>query len=246
MKFDFTVVNKRDGELRFVMDRSPFNLGRLENCDFQLNSRTVSRQHCELKLKRVGLTVMDLGSRNGTLINGELAPPGTRVPIRPGDILQIGKYTVRVGDVLQSTCDAGEQESNTPAIRSQTAVMASLEKLVAENIDSSTEFSENVSSETGNRAPVTWKTLHPATDAPKRPKPNKIANESDELLISSGNTESDNTISDEVITTVCGDDSNVDAAEKRRLELRARIEAMKAKDSKEAANRALKNFFNSR
>jgi class 3 adenylate cyclase len=59
-----------------------------------LASERVSRQHCELRSDGERLTVSDVGSSNGTLVNGE-AVTGTHVLV-PGDRVQIGDTEILV------------------------------------------------------------------------------------------------------------------------------------------------------
>ncbi len=58
----------------------------------------VSRFHAVVEYRRGVLGVRDLGSRNGTLVNGEKVEKGKR--LRTGDVVQIGmtKFVVDLGD----------------------------------------------------------------------------------------------------------------------------------------------------
>ena len=63
-------------------------LGRHPACDIYLPDRQISREHARLFHTADGFFVEDLGSKNGTFVNGE---PVTRpTSIRDGDLLQIG------------------------------------------------------------------------------------------------------------------------------------------------------------
>jgi pSer/pThr/pTyr-binding forkhead associated (FHA) protein len=65
---------------------------------------TVSRRHCLLELAEDGAWVRDLGSRNGTRLNGEpigppapdphaaAAPVGPPRPLQAGDVLRLGNH----------------------------------------------------------------------------------------------------------------------------------------------------------
>jgi hypothetical protein len=55
----------------------------------------VSRSHARLHVDGAELTVTDLGSTNGTSLNGseELLPPETPVPLRSGDRIHVGGWT---------------------------------------------------------------------------------------------------------------------------------------------------------
>jgi pSer/pThr/pTyr-binding forkhead associated (FHA) protein len=54
----------------------------------------VSRRHA-LLLRRPdgGVLVRDLGSANGTLLNGKEVPPGVDTPWNEGDTLAVGAWT---------------------------------------------------------------------------------------------------------------------------------------------------------
>ncbi len=48
----------------------------------------ISRRHAEIKCKDGRVTVMDLGSTNGTFLNGTLLPPNQEVPVGHGDVIR--------------------------------------------------------------------------------------------------------------------------------------------------------------
>jgi Mg-chelatase subunit ChlD len=63
-------------------------VGALEENDLVLNFPTISRYHAQLHLRGSKVEVEDLGSKNGTLINGTLIR--TRSELSPGDRLRFG------------------------------------------------------------------------------------------------------------------------------------------------------------
>jgi len=62
-------------------------VGRLKACDICLGDNNASRQHAALEREGTGWALVDLGSTNGTLVNGE---PVDRVRLRDGDVITIG------------------------------------------------------------------------------------------------------------------------------------------------------------
>jgi hypothetical protein len=64
-------------------------IGRADS-DLVINSKAVSRQHVNLNGTRRELTVTDLGSSNGTSINGVPCLEGEILFIEPGDTLVLG------------------------------------------------------------------------------------------------------------------------------------------------------------
>ncbi|MBZ0117536.1 MAG: EAL domain-containing protein, partial [Sandaracinaceae bacterium] len=57
--------------VRVSVDRRPFRIGRSAEADLILQSPRVSKLHAEIDKRGDGFLVRDLGSRNGTFVNGE-------------------------------------------------------------------------------------------------------------------------------------------------------------------------------
>ncbi len=79
----------------FLLERDMLIVGRAAPgavCDIALQDRSVSRPHA--RLERLpdgsGWGVVDLGSANGTRINGQLIRPEVCCPLRHGDVLAFG------------------------------------------------------------------------------------------------------------------------------------------------------------
>jgi ABC-type multidrug transport system ATPase subunit len=67
---------------------------------------SVSRHHAELRNTGDGFEILDLGSRNGTFLNGT---PVFRAPVTEQDVIGIGPATFRlVGDELREFLDRGD------------------------------------------------------------------------------------------------------------------------------------------
>ncbi|MEH0541963.1 ATP-binding cassette domain-containing protein [Streptomyces sp. B21-105] len=82
-------------------------IGRAADSDLVVDDLVVSRRHAELRaLPDGGHEIVDLGSHNGTYLNGL---PVDRAPVGPGDIVGIGHSAFcLVGDQLQEYVDTGE------------------------------------------------------------------------------------------------------------------------------------------
>jgi pSer/pThr/pTyr-binding forkhead associated (FHA) protein len=59
-----------------------------------LSDAKVSREHAALRVTAAGPTIQDLGSRNGTRVNGQLLT-GIQ-PLAPGDRIEIGGQTIEL------------------------------------------------------------------------------------------------------------------------------------------------------
>ncbi|WP_033280757.1 FHA domain-containing protein [Streptomyces sp. NRRL F-525] len=82
-------------------------IGRADDNDLVVDDLIVSRRHAELRAMPDGTyEIVDLGSHNGTYLNGQ---PVARAPVGPGDIVGIGHSAFcLVGDQLQEYVDTGE------------------------------------------------------------------------------------------------------------------------------------------
>ncbi|MER6378586.1 FHA domain-containing protein [Streptomyces sp. NPDC001250] len=82
-------------------------IGRAPENDLVVDDLIVSRRHAELRAHPDGTyEIIDLGSHNGTYLNGR---PVTRAPVGPGDIVGVGHSAFcLVGDELQEYVDTGE------------------------------------------------------------------------------------------------------------------------------------------
>ena len=77
---------------RFTV-KPPCTIGR-KNCDLILEDRYISRRHAELKIAENILTIEDLGSKNGTMVNGVTVTK--KRLIISNDLISIGSTKLRV------------------------------------------------------------------------------------------------------------------------------------------------------
>jgi len=77
----------------------PLTVGRAADADLVLADELVSRRHARVSQSGAGAVVEDLGSRNGTFVNGNQIHGPTR--LTPGDQLQLGVTLVELRSVTQ-------------------------------------------------------------------------------------------------------------------------------------------------
>jgi pSer/pThr/pTyr-binding forkhead associated (FHA) protein len=75
-------------------------VGRLRSSDIWIDDIGVSRRHCTITQCGDDLIVLDLGSMNGSYINGVHWKTGER-RLRHRDILQIGKAAFMIEEVAE-------------------------------------------------------------------------------------------------------------------------------------------------
>lgn len=89
-----------DRDVRFELAEGLHVLGRATDCDVVLAESSISRRHTELKYADGRVRVRDLGSHNGTHVNGIAAENWHDVG--PGDQLTLGRAVFTVGGAMES------------------------------------------------------------------------------------------------------------------------------------------------
>jgi pSer/pThr/pTyr-binding forkhead associated (FHA) protein len=100
-------------------------IGRGAGCTIVIDDPTISRVHVRLTVTEAGISVEDLGSRNGTLVNGERIASTT---LRSGDRLTLGSRTLELIDasatVTRLAISADGVTMIEPSARGRSTVMA--------------------------------------------------------------------------------------------------------------------------
>jgi predicted component of type VI protein secretion system len=100
MDFQLVVLRGRSATTALKLGDGVTTAGRHDDCQLRIKSSGVSRRHCQFFEKNGLLLVKDLGSSNGTMLNGKKIE-GQRV-LEPGDELVIGPVKLRVEKIGQA------------------------------------------------------------------------------------------------------------------------------------------------
>ncbi|MGC8641408.1 MAG: FHA domain-containing protein [Isosphaeraceae bacterium] len=103
MNYALHVVKGRSGVNTLRLVDGVNSIGRHDDCLIRIRSSQVSRRHCEVLMEGDALVVRDLGSSNGTFVNGKRVLG--KQTLNSGDVLTIGGVTLRV-DQLQGAAAA--------------------------------------------------------------------------------------------------------------------------------------------
>src|SRR5262245_26536530 len=73
--------------------REEIVVGSGDSADLQLTDPGVSRNHCRLRVQPDGYLLVDLGSTNGTFIDGRRV---VSAYLNPGEIIELGESLIRL------------------------------------------------------------------------------------------------------------------------------------------------------
>jgi pSer/pThr/pTyr-binding forkhead associated (FHA) protein len=108
----FVVVVSNSGKTqRFELPKTHFSIGRSTQADLKLEITGISRQHVEIKYENNQFHIMDMGSLNGTFVNGQKISPKKWAALRESDDLRIGMPPVILS---LNTYDAASLNTNLP------------------------------------------------------------------------------------------------------------------------------------
>ncbi|MEO0452866.1 MAG: FHA domain-containing protein [Verrucomicrobiota bacterium] len=141
----FEVLNSDFKGFIFYLEKGVSLIGRLEDCDIILPDASVSSHHCKLVQDANCIRVIDLGSTNGSRINGELITEGL---LQVGDTFQIGAVEVCLNVKLKRNLDQAIVQQKNSSI-----AQASM------NHTAKLELQKNTKSTSKITGPITWKNL---------------------------------------------------------------------------------------
>ena len=104
------IVKPTGGTEDLPLVKSRYSIGRLADNDIYVNDSDISRHHCLLQLQNSAFVIEDLGSHNGTYLNGRKVD---RATLNHGDRVKIGRHVILFlsGDPPASLPESGPTHS---------------------------------------------------------------------------------------------------------------------------------------
>jgi pSer/pThr/pTyr-binding forkhead associated (FHA) protein len=168
MNYVLQVVKGRSATTTLKLADAVTSIGRHDDCQIRIKSSQVSRRHCELFEAGGKLAIRDLGSSNGTFVNGKKIS-GQQV-LKSGDELTVGTVTLRVSKLGQGAAGEPKDASTPTAKASDTAVVDALP--VGDDQD---DFEVELSDE---QPPSDMDMIPLAEDEPTQPSGKKVSTKS--------------------------------------------------------------------
>lgn len=91
--------------------KDKFLIGRSDECHLRPKSESVSRRHCAIVIKDGRALLIDLKSRNGTLVNDKKLDPSKAKILKDGDKIRVGKLA------FTALIEAGVASTKKPVVK---------------------------------------------------------------------------------------------------------------------------------
>ncbi len=229
MQVKLKVIGGKNDAREIKISVPEFVIGRGEEAHLKPSSDLISRMHCSLKIENGAVTVADMGSRNGTFINGvKLGEPHTA---RSGDTLRVGRLQF---EILIDHAQPGNKKPRVAGVAEAAARTAEASSSGTDvfDEDSITDWLAPEAQDDSTRA------LHETQHFSLEETPTRMFVRGDEVAEGS----------DEGVPTPPEDISESDSSKTRKKRFRKLPprEKLKAESSKGAADDVLRKFFNRR
>jgi DNA-binding NtrC family response regulator len=96
LSIELVVVDGPSRGRRFTLEDGIARVGAASGNHLRLGDPTVSRVHCEVRVRSDAIVVKDCGSKNGTYVEGVRVKEGE---VRPGALVRVGASAFRIDDV---------------------------------------------------------------------------------------------------------------------------------------------------
>jgi pSer/pThr/pTyr-binding forkhead associated (FHA) protein len=103
------LLDAQHGNREIPLEKLPVLLGRGTDVGIQVLDSFASRRHCEISERDGALFLRDLGSKNGSFVNGHYA---TESSLRAGDTFTVGASTFVVLCESSEECRNAERTLN--------------------------------------------------------------------------------------------------------------------------------------
>jgi pSer/pThr/pTyr-binding forkhead associated (FHA) protein len=137
MNVNLVLLKKNGSHKFFPLPSSVTVIGRRHSCDLCIPLMSVSRKHCQLNYDDGVLKIRDLGSRNGTYLNGKRIID--EAVVQAGNSIGIGPLTfvLQIDGQPQTIAEPGSAVRSSPSQED-----AATEDIADEQLDTSAELDD--------------------------------------------------------------------------------------------------------
>ena len=124
------VVSRRQANHKVIVLKPETLIGRSAECNLRIASKEISRKHCRILITDDTVSVRDLGSANGTFVNGYRLDADTDYTVAPDSELTVGGVEFKVQ--FTPPPDSASNKDQTAAESSKSSQKQKKPKTVAE------------------------------------------------------------------------------------------------------------------
>jgi pSer/pThr/pTyr-binding forkhead associated (FHA) protein len=124
LKVDLKVLEGRQAGKTIPVPVKQFLIGREQDCHLRPNSELISRHHCVFSIDEFSVRLRDLGSTNGTYVNGTRID--SPITLKSGDRIAVGKLSFEVL-IRQGAPKSSESIPTSPASSDLSDVISTLD-----------------------------------------------------------------------------------------------------------------------
>lgn len=127
MGFQLVISEGKEAGREFEFDQDSVLIGRTAECDVILYEAGVSRKHARIQMEDAGIFIEDLGSSNGTKVNGETI--SKKQQLKGGDSISMGPVVFAFKPVeLEPAGPTAETESEEGGAHTRVVSLSELKK----------------------------------------------------------------------------------------------------------------------
>lgn len=121
------LIQSSDGKVQEVpFDRARITIGRKTGNDLHFNRPEISGTHAAFLLENDDFFVSDLGSTNGTMMNGAKLLPHQKYALQNGDVISIAPFQIQFVADKEMTDTITDDKGNTEAPHSGSGTMVDI------------------------------------------------------------------------------------------------------------------------
>ena len=106
-------IQRQNTSREYALTGGPVTIGRADDNTVVLEDVVASRYHARIEWIESLPHLIDLGSANGTTVNGETITPNLPYPIKSGDIIQITDYQLTLHEPEKGRMEGMEVSSRS-------------------------------------------------------------------------------------------------------------------------------------
>ena len=99
-KVELRTSDGRSFQVQLLSGAAPAYIGRVSGNAIRIDDPSISRMHSSIGLRSNGdIVIADLGSSNGTFVNGQILSSNEARAVKPGDTIKVGDIALTVSDI---------------------------------------------------------------------------------------------------------------------------------------------------